>query len=65
MSATIHDIRRGRTARLGPTRPVRLQIHVSAEERAQLDRAARAAGFESVAAYVRARTVGRPGPTAA
>jgi len=45
---------------LAPRRDIKLQVCLSAEERAQLDVQARAAGFETVAAYVRARTLGAP-----
>lgn len=45
---------------LTPHRPIKLQICLSTEERARLEKQARAAGFESVGAYVRARTVNAP-----
>jgi len=48
-----------RPTRIGPRRPERLQICLSPEERAALDTQARAGGYESVAAYVRARTLGQ------
>ncbi len=48
----------GRAPRSGPRRPERLQICLSPEERASLDTQARAGGYDSVAAYVRARTLG-------
>jgi len=47
---------------LAPRRDIRLQICLSADERARLDAQARAEGFESVAAFVRARTIGQPRP---
>jgi hypothetical protein len=52
--------RRPGTRPLAPRRDIKLQICVSAQERAQLERQARASGYESVAAYVRARTVSAP-----
>jgi len=45
---------------LAPRRDVKLQVCFSSDERARLERQARAAGFESVASYVRARTVALP-----
>ncbi len=48
------------TKPLAPRRPVKLQICLSADERVRLDAQARAAGFETVAAFIRARTVGAP-----
>ncbi len=48
------------TKPLAPHRPVKLQVCFSAEERARLESQARAAGYESVASYVRARTLGQP-----
>jgi len=45
---------------LAPRRDVKLQVCFSSDERARLERQARAAGFESVASYVRARTVASP-----
>ncbi len=51
----------GRATRIGPRRPERLQICLSPEERVSLDQQARAGGFDSVAAYVRARTLGQQG----
>lgn len=45
---------------LAPHWPLKLQVCLSSEERVRLDEAARAAGFETVAAFVRARTLGRP-----
>lgn len=52
------------TRPLAPHRPIKLQICLSPEERAQLDAQARAAGYETVAAFVRARTLGPPAPAA-
>jgi len=46
-----------RTGRIGPARPVRLQIALSVEERQRLEERAVAADFESVAAFIRARTL--------
>ncbi len=48
------------TKPLTPHRPIKLQICLSADERTRLDAQARAAGYETVASYVRARTVGAP-----
>ncbi len=48
------------TKPLAPRRDIKLQICLSAAERARLDRQARAAGYETVASYVRARTIGQP-----
>lgn len=48
------------TKPLTPHRPIKLQICLSADERARLDAQARAAGYESAASYIRARTVGTP-----
>ena len=44
--------------RLTPHRPVKVQICLTAEERARLAEQARANGYESMSSYVRARTVG-------
>lgn len=44
-------------ARLGPPRPVKLQVCLSEAERRALDEQARAHGYVSVAAYIRARTL--------
>ncbi len=52
--------RRPGTRPLAPRRDIKLQICVSAQERARLETLARAAGYETVAAYVRARTVSAP-----
>ncbi len=43
---------------LAPRRDIKLQVCFSAEERVRLDAQARAAGFESVGAFIRDRTVG-------
>jgi len=45
---------------LAPRRDIKLQVCFSSDERARLEKQARAAGFESVASYVRARTVASP-----
>ncbi len=47
-------------ARLVPRRDIKVQVCYSADERARLEKLARAAGFETLAAYVRARTVSAP-----
>lgn len=60
MAQTIVAQEGRRPARLGPSRPTRLQICLSPDERTRLDEQARAGGFESLAAYVRARTVSAP-----
>lgn len=52
--------RRGGPARLAPKRECKLQILLSAQERARLDELAQASGFESAASYVRARTLTAP-----
>ena len=51
----------GRTGQraLAPHRPLKLQVCLSSEERVRLDVEARAAGFETIAAFVSARTLGR------
>jgi len=46
--------------RFTPRRDIKVQVCYSAEERARLEKLARAAGFETLAAYVRARTVNAP-----
>ncbi len=48
------------TKPLAPRRDIKLQVCLSADERARLDAQARAAGYESVASYVRARTLDQP-----
>ncbi len=52
--------RRPGTKPLAPRRDIKVQVCFSADERARLEREARAAGYETVAAYVRARTVAAP-----
>lgn len=47
-------------ARLVPRRDIKVQVCYSAEERARLETLARAAGYDTLAAYVRARTVSAP-----
>jgi len=44
--------------RLAPPRRERLQVAFSADERARLDEQARAGGYESIASFIRARTLG-------
>jgi hypothetical protein len=44
--------------RITPHRPVKLQVCLSVEERRQLSEQARAAGYDTVSAFVRARTLG-------
>jgi len=55
------------TKPLAPRRQVKLQICLSAAERTRLDAQARAAGYETVSSYVRARTLGQlePAPASA
>jgi len=45
------------TKPLTPRRTIKLQVCLSADERARLDERARSAGFETIASYVRSRTV--------
>jgi len=59
-SQPIADQDTRQSTRIGPRRPARLQICLSPEERVSLDQQARAGGYDSVAAYVRARTVTAP-----
>ncbi len=47
-------------ARFSPRRDIKVQVCYSAEERARLETLARAAGYDTLAAYVRARTVAAP-----
>ena len=47
-----------RPQRITPHRPHKVQICLTAEERARLAEQARANGYESMSSYVRARTVG-------
>jgi len=44
--------------RLAPPRRERLQVAFSADERTRLDEQARADGYETIAAFIRARTLG-------
>jgi len=53
-----HD--RSGSQRIAPLRQTRLQVNVSFEERQALVEHARAGGYDSVAAYVRARTLDQP-----
>ncbi len=48
------------TRPLAPRRDIKLQVCLSADERARLETQARARGFETVAAYVRSATLGQP-----
>ncbi len=48
------------TRPLAPRRDIKLQVCLSADERARLETQARARGYESVAAYVRSATLGQP-----
>ena len=43
-----------------PTRRQKLQVSLSDDERRALTERARAGGYDSVAAYVRAQTLGQP-----
>jgi hypothetical protein len=47
--------------RLSSRRPVKLQICLTPDERVQLAERARAAGYDTVSAFVRARTLGPAG----
>jgi hypothetical protein len=47
-----------RSGRITPHRPLRLQICLTRDERTMLADKARKAGYETVSAYVRARTLG-------
>jgi len=51
--------RRGRPPGLAPARPCRIQVAYSESERQALERAARAEGADSLAQFIRLRTVGR------
>jgi len=51
--------RRGRPPGLAPRRPCKIQVAYSEVERVALEQAARAEGAESLAQYIRSRTVGR------
>ena len=50
---------------LRPARERKLQISLTLEERRALTERARAGGYDSVAAYVRAQTIGQPAPATA
>jgi hypothetical protein len=50
-----------RSHRIGPRRPVKVQVCLTPAERVRLSEQARAAGFETVSAFVRARTLGPVG----
>ncbi len=52
-------VRRGRPPGLAPRRPCKIQVAYSEVERAALEQAARAEGAESLAQFIRLRTVGR------
>jgi hypothetical protein len=52
------DVRAARGGRLGPPRPIKLQVCLSPQERVLLCEQARAAGFDSVSSYVRALAFG-------
>jgi hypothetical protein len=47
-----------RAGHIAPRRPVKVQICLTPQERVLLSECARAAGFESVSGFVRARTLG-------
>ena len=47
-----------RQRRITPRRPVKLQVCLTPDERVRLSEQARAAGFETVSAFVRAATLG-------
>ena len=49
---------------LQPERKALLQVRLSDPEKARLTELARQQGFETIAAYVRARTLGQPQPAA-
>ncbi len=51
--------RRGRPLGLAPRRPCKIQVAYSEVERVALEQAARAEGAESLAQFIRLRTVGR------
>jgi hypothetical protein len=50
-----------RPTRITPRRPVKMQVCLTPAERVRLSEQARAAGFETVSAFVRARTLGPAG----
>jgi hypothetical protein len=56
--------RRAGMTPLAPRRPTKIQICLSFQERDELDARARAHGFESVAAFVRAAALNRMPPPA-
>jgi hypothetical protein len=47
-----------RPGRIGPRRAIKLQVCLTAQERAQLAEQARAGGYDSVSAFVRAAALG-------
>jgi hypothetical protein len=49
-----------RPGRITPRRPFKVQVCLSEDERVRLSEQARAAGFETLSAFVRARTLGGP-----
>ena len=51
--------RRGRPPGLAPRRPCKIQVAYSEVERVALEQAARAEGSESLAQFIRLRTIGR------
>ena len=51
--------RRGRPPGLAPRRPCKIQVCYSESERAVLEQSARAEGTDSLAQFIRLRTVGR------
>ena len=63
-SAVVTPKGAARGGRIGPPRPIKFQVCLSESERVQLSEQARAAGFETVSAFVRARALGH-GPSAA
>ena len=46
------------SGRIALPRPVKIQVCLSAEERARLSEQARAAGYDTVSAFICARTLG-------
>lgn len=50
-----------RPHRIAPRRPLKVQICLTPQERAQLSERAQASGFETLSAFVRARTLGPAG----
>ncbi len=57
--AEVTERRRGRPPGLAPRRPCKIQVSFSEPERQALERAARAEGADSLAQFIRLRTVGR------